>query len=81
MPILVTQGSLLADGGQDLHQTFLGDDESVAVTEKESILTATVGGGKIDIRHDGPVVLYGKPASLVHAAEGAFIMGTAGGNL
>ena len=55
--------------------------KSVAVTEKETVLTPAVGGGKIDIRHDSPVVLYGKSASFIHAAEGAFIMGTAGCDL
>jgi hypothetical protein len=40
-----------------------------------------VGGGEIDIGHDGAVVLYGKPAAFVHAAEGAFVVGTTGGYL
>jgi hypothetical protein len=40
-----------------------------------------VFGREIDIRHDNAIVLYGKPASFIHPAKGAFVVGTASGYL
>ena len=61
-------------------EPVLRDNEGIAIT-REAVLMSAVGGGKIDIRHDGAVVFNRKFASFVHAAEGAFVMGTAGSYL
>jgi len=66
---------------EDGHQSLLRNDKCITITEEEAFLALAVKSGEVNVLHDSFIILDGKSTSLVHAAEGAFVVGAAGGNL
>ena len=74
-------GQPLADAAEQPAQLFEGQGQGVAVGQEQGLLAAAPGGGKVQIRLDARCRLDGEFPVAVGAAEGAAVVGTAGGDL
>jgi hypothetical protein len=66
---------------KDIDQPFLGDDQSIPVTDKQPVLSLAIFSCKFNILKNDFIFFYVKAFSPECTAKGAFIMGTAQSDL
>ena len=80
-PTLLTRGRCSLIHSKDTHQPFLGNDQGIAVHQKEAVLMRHVPCGKKDVAEDDAILLDPEALVRIRSAKGTAVMGTAQGDL